>query len=52
VRCYRAQFACVVFPGVTLRASIWKDDGKLLATITAPGRDCTTVLSGVELLPT
>jgi hypothetical protein len=34
-----------VFPGETLRASIWKDGGKLLATITAPSRDNATVLS-------
>ena len=39
VHSYGARFAGVVFPGETLRASIWKDDGKLLATITAPSRD-------------
>ena len=51
VHSYGARFAGVVFPGETLRASIWKDDGKLLATITAPSRDDATVLSGVELIP-
>jgi hypothetical protein len=40
----------VVFPGETLRASIWEDD-TFLATITAPSRDDAIVLSGVELLP-
>jgi acyl dehydratase len=51
VRSYAARFAGVVFPGETLRASIWKDDDKLLATITAPSRDDAVVLSGVELVP-
>ena len=51
VHSYGARFAGVVFPGETLRASIWKDDGKLLAIITAPSRDDATVLSGVELIP-
>jgi acyl dehydratase len=48
---FGARFAGVVFPGETLRASIWKENDKLLATITAPGRDDATVLSGVELVP-
>ncbi|MET0993261.1 MAG: 3-alpha,7-alpha,12-alpha-trihydroxy-5-beta-cholest-24-enoyl-CoA hydratase, partial [Mycobacterium sp.] len=30
---------------------IWKDDGRLQATVTAPSRDHATVLSGVELIP-
>ena len=51
VHSYSARFAGVVFPGETLRANIWKEDGKLLATITAPSRDDATVLSGVELIP-
>jgi acyl dehydratase len=51
VHSYGARFAGVVFPGETLRANIWKEDGILLATITAPSRDDATVLSGVELVP-
>ena len=35
---YGARFAGVVFPGETLRASIWKEGDKLVATITAPSR--------------
>jgi hypothetical protein len=48
---YGARFAGVVFPRETLRASISKENDKLLATITAPSRDDATVLSGVELVP-
>jgi acyl dehydratase len=48
---YGARFAGVVFPGETLRASIWKEGDKLVATITAPSRDDAVVLSGVELIP-
>jgi len=48
---YGARFAGVVFPGETLQASIWKDDGRLLARVIAPARDNAPVLSGVELVP-
>jgi acyl dehydratase len=51
VHSYGARFAGVVFPGETLRASIWKEDRRLVATITAPSRDDAIVLSGVELIP-
>jgi acyl dehydratase len=50
VRSYGARFTGVVFPGETLRASIWKENDKLLATITAPSRDDAIVLSGLELV--
>jgi hypothetical protein len=39
------------FPGETLRANIWKEGDKLVASITAPSRDDAVVLSGVELIP-
>ncbi len=48
---YGARFAGVVFPGETLRVGIWKERDKVLATVTAPGRDDATVLSGVEMVP-
>jgi acyl dehydratase len=48
---YGARFAGVAFPGETLRARIWKDDGRLLASVVAPSRDNAVVLSGVELVP-
>ena len=50
VHFYGARSA-VVFPGETLRAGIWKEDGRFVATITAPSRDDAIVLSGVELVP-
>ena len=48
---YGARFAGVAYPGETLKASVWKEDGRLLATVTAPARDNAVVLSGVELTP-
>jgi acyl dehydratase len=51
VHSYGARFAGVVFPGETLRANIWKEGDRLLATITAPSRDNAVALSGVELVP-
>ncbi|ORW04321.1 MaoC/PaaZ C-terminal domain-containing protein [Mycobacterium kyorinense] len=51
VASYGARFAGVVFPGETLRAGVWKEDGRLLASVVAPGRENAVVLSGVELVP-
>ncbi|MGV9800993.1 MaoC/PaaZ C-terminal domain-containing protein [Mycobacterium sp. NPDC003449] len=48
---YGARFAGVVFPGETLRANIWKQDGKFVGALTAPSRENAVVLSGVELVP-
>lgn len=48
---YGARFSGVLYPGETLKASVWKDGGKLLAVLTAPSRDDAVVLSGVELTP-
>ncbi|OSC38520.1 MaoC/PaaZ C-terminal domain-containing protein [Mycobacterium decipiens] len=48
---YGARFAGVAYPGETLLVNIWKDDGRLLASVVAPARDNATVLSGVELVP-
>ena len=49
VRSYGARFAGVVFPGETVKASFWKEDGRFIAVLSAPSRDNATVLSGVEL---
>lgn len=48
---FGARFSGVAFPGETLTAAIWKDGGRLLARVVAPGRDNAVVLSGVELVP-
>ena len=48
---YGARFAGVLFPGETLKASIWKQDGRFMGVLTAPERDDAIVLSGVELTP-
>jgi acyl dehydratase len=47
---YGARFAGVVFPGEMLLARIWEEDGRLVATVTAPTREDEPVLSGVELV--
>ncbi|MGC2653400.1 MAG: MaoC/PaaZ C-terminal domain-containing protein [Mycobacterium sp.] len=51
VRSFGARFAGVAYPGETLKAGVWKEDGRLLARVIAPERDDTVVLSGVELVP-
>ena len=51
VAAYGARFAGVAFPGETLKVGIWKDDGRILASVVAPARDNAVVLSGVELVP-
>jgi acyl dehydratase len=51
VAAYGARFAGVAFPGETLKVGIWKDDGRVLASVVAPSRDHAVVLSGVELVP-
>ena len=50
VASYGARFAGVVFPGETLKASIWKEGDRLVATVTVPSRDNAVVLSDVELV--
>jgi acyl dehydratase len=48
---YGARFAGVVFPGETLKVSIWKNGDGFNAVVTAPGRDDAVALAGVELIP-
>jgi hypothetical protein len=51
VASYGARFAGVVFPGETLKASIWKEGEGFQAVVTAPERDDAVALAGVELIP-
>lgn len=48
---YGARFAGVVFPGETIRVSVWRDRGRYLGVVTAPAREGVTVLSDVEWIP-
>lgn len=50
VRSFGARFAGVVFPGESLRARLWKTDGRLLGNVVAPSRDNAAVLGDVELV--
>ena len=50
VASYGARFSGVLFPGETLKASVWADGDRLTAVLTAPERDDAVVLSGVELI--
>lgn len=51
VGAYGARFAGVVFPGETIRASVWQEGNRFVGVVTAPERDDTVVLSDVELVP-
>ncbi|MGY4709628.1 MaoC/PaaZ C-terminal domain-containing protein [Mycolicibacterium sp. CBM1] len=51
VKTYGARFAGVVFPGETIKASIWKEDGRFVGTVTVPSRDDAVALSDVEFVP-
>lgn len=46
---YGARFTGVVFPGETIRASVWREGNRYSGVVTAPGRDDAVVLSNVEL---
>ncbi|MEU9498104.1 MaoC/PaaZ C-terminal domain-containing protein [Streptomyces sp. NPDC048196] len=45
VRSYRTRFAGVVFPGETLRIRLWREAGRIQASVTAPERDDAAVLA-------
>ena len=46
---YGARFAGVVYPGETLKISVWSDGGRHVAAVTVPERDGAVALAGVEL---
>jgi acyl dehydratase len=48
---YGARFTGVAYPGETLKAAVWKEDGRLLASVVAPARENAVVLTGVKLVP-
>lgn len=47
---YGVRFAGVVFPGETLRTSVWREDGRLVLATTVDERDNAPALSGAELV--
>ncbi|MEU0505216.1 MaoC/PaaZ C-terminal domain-containing protein [Nocardia sp. NPDC005998] len=46
---FRARFAGVLYPGETIRTQIWRTEGELLISATAPERDNAPVLADVTL---
>jgi acyl dehydratase len=47
---YGVRFAGVVFPGETLRTSIWREPGRLVLLTTVAERDGAPALAGAELV--
>jgi acyl dehydratase len=47
---YGVRFAGVVFPGETLRTSVWREDGRLVLETTVDQRDNARALTGAELV--
>lgn len=52
VAAFSARFAGIVFPGETLRTSVWREDGRLVLTTTVDEREGAPALSGAELVAT
>jgi acyl dehydratase len=46
---FGVRFAGVVFPGETLRTSVWREDGRLVLVTTVDERDGALALTGAEL---
>jgi acyl dehydratase len=47
---YGARFSGVVFPGETLKVSVWNEGDRFVASVVAPARDDAIVLAGVQLV--
>src|SRR3954470_11743486 len=52
VAAFGGRFAGVVFPGETLRTSVWREGGRLVLTTTVDERDGAAALTGAELVVT
>jgi acyl dehydratase len=50
VAAYGVRFAGIVFPGETLRTSVWREDGRLVLVTTVDERDGAPALTGAELV--
>jgi acyl dehydratase len=50
VGAYGVRFAGVVFPGETLRTSLWRENGRFVLATTVDERDGAPALSGAELV--
>ncbi|HKC29626.1 MAG TPA: MaoC/PaaZ C-terminal domain-containing protein [Jatrophihabitans sp.] len=47
---YGVRFTGVVFPGESLRTSVWREDGRLVLVTTVDQRDNAPALTGAELV--
>ena len=50
VAAFGVRFAGIVFPGETLRTSVWREDGRLVLATTVDERDDAPALTGAELV--
>jgi acyl dehydratase len=49
VAAFEVRFAGVVFPGETLRTSVWREGERLVLATTIDERDSAPALSGAEM---
>ena len=47
---YSVRFAGIVFPGETLRTSVWREDGRLVLSTSVDERDNALALTGAEMV--
>ena len=50
VAAFGVRFAGIVFPGETLRTSVWREDGRLVLVTTVDEREGALALTGAELV--